>query len=343
LPLLVASGLSPARAGTVLLLGSSVGGELLNAGAPEVAAIAQAAGVTSVTVITRMTLPALLVGGTAALVFWAGTIRPEGQPKVAAPRSEPDPVSSGSTDRLEGDVPAGFAGAELISGPERLNAFEESQAKRINLVKAAIPLLPVLMLMVDARAHVFPRPADPAAWKEWMPIGYAMLIGTGLAMLTAPSQLSRSTAAFFQGQGFAYAYIISLIVAALTFVEGLKQSGLMGLAVAGLTGRSALAVPVAVIVPGGLALLTGSGIAPSLTFIEAFLPHARSWGLDPVGLGLVASQAAAIGRTFSPAAAVVMVSSMLAGVPPVTLLARAARPLLAAWLVLLILGFWLVR
>src|SRR5436309_9567290 len=70
LPLLVAAGLSPARAGTVLLLGSSVGGELLNAGAPEVAAIAKAAGVTPIEVITRMTLPALLACGSAALVFW---------------------------------------------------------------------------------------------------------------------------------------------------------------------------------------------------------------------------------------------------------------------------------
>jgi C4-dicarboxylate transporter, DcuC family len=92
-----------------------------------------------------------------------------------------------------------------------------------------------------------------------------------------------------------------------------------------------------------MALLTGSGIAPSLTFIESFLPNAGAWHVDPVGLGIVAAQSAAIGRTLSPAAAVVMVCSTLAGVPPLLLLRRAAPPLLIGWLVILLLGFWLVR
>jgi DcuC family C4-dicarboxylate transporter len=321
LPLLLAAGLSQARAGTALLIGASVGGELLNAGAPEVAAIAQKAGVIPLTVISRMLLPALLVGATAAVVFWWGALRPE------------------RTESLEKATAFGSFGPDMTGRPD------ESAPKRITLFKALIPLLPIALLILDARLphHLFPRPADPTAWKEWMPIGYAMLIGTGLAIATCPTEVSRSTAAFFQGQGFAYTYVISLIVAALTFVEGLKQSGLLGLAVAALAGRNAVVVPAAVIVPGSLALLTGSGIAPSLAFIEAVLPHAAAWRLEPVGLGVVAAQAAAIGRTLSPAAAVVMVSSLLAGVPPQALLRRAAPPLLAAWGVILLLGFWLVR
>jgi C4-dicarboxylate transporter, DcuC family len=320
-PLLLAAGLSPGMAGTALLIGSSVGGELLNAGAPEVAAIAKTAGVPTLTVIGRMLLPSLLVAGTAAAVYWRGLRRPDPKGAVA-----------------KGASMVGFG-----VGPAETEAPEGAAPERINLVKAAIPLLPILLLMLDARLHLFPRPADPTAWKEWMPIGYAMLIGTGLAMLTSWRSFSGSTAAFFQGQGFAYTYIISLIVAALTFVEGLKQSGLMGLAVGALAGREAIVVPAAVVVPGSMALLTGSGIAPSLTFVESFLPHARAWGVDATGLGIVAAQAAAIGRTLSPAAAVVMVSSTLTGVAPLVLLRRAAPALLAGWLVILLLGFWLVR
>jgi C4-dicarboxylate transporter, DcuC family len=320
IPLLLATGLSSARAGTVLLIGASVGGELLNAGAPEIAAIAKQTGVRTIDVIERMLVPALIVGGTAALVFWASTFRPE--------RKEP----------------AAKQGAAARFGPE-VSARETGETGRTNLLKAAIPLLPILLLILDARLprHLFPRPADPAAWKEWMPIGYAMLIGTGLALLTAPGELSRGAVVFFQGQGYAYTCIISLIVAALTFVEGLKQCGLMAVAVNALAGRGLLMVPTAVAVPGSLALLSGSGIAPSLTFIDAFLPHARAWHLDPVGLGIVAAQAAAIGRTLSPAAAVVMVCSSLTDVPPLALLRRAAPPLLAGWLAILLLGFWLVR
>lgn len=322
-PLLLAAGLSPGMAGTALLIGSSVGGELLNAGAPEVAAIAKTAGVPTLTVIERMLLPSLLVAGTAAAVYWRGLRRPD--PKEAVAKGAPI--------------------GDFNVGPVETHVPESAEPERINLFKAAIPLLPVVLLVLDARLphHLFPRPADLTTWKEWTPIGYAMLIGTGLAMLTSWRSFSGSAAAFFQGQGFAYTYIISLIVAALTFVEGLKQSGLMGLAVGALAGREAVVVPAAVVVPGSMALLTGSGIAPSLTFVESFLPHAGAWGVDATGLGVVAAQAAAIGRTLSPAAAVVMVCSTLTGVAPLVLLRRAAPPLLAGWLVILLLGFWLVR
>src|SRR5256885_1572139 len=80
--LLLAAGLSPARAGTALLIGASVGGELLNAGAPEIAAIAKQAHVQAIDVISQMLLLALAAGGTAAAVFWWSCFRPE--PKDAA-------------------------------------------------------------------------------------------------------------------------------------------------------------------------------------------------------------------------------------------------------------------
>jgi C4-dicarboxylate transporter, DcuC family len=339
-PLLLAAGLSPGMAGTALLIGSSVGGELLNAGAPEVAAIAKTAGVPTLIVIERMLLPSLLVAGTAAAVFWRGLRRPD--PKGAVAKGAP--IGGHPSPPARCDLPLAGSPAPDVR-PAETKAPESPEPERINLFKAAIPLLPVVLLVLDARLphHLFPRPVDLTTWKEWTPIGYSMLIGTGLAMLTSWRSFSGSAAAFFQGQGFAYTYIISLIVAALTFVEGLKQSGLMGLAVGALAGREAVVVPAAVVVPGSMALLTGSGIAPSLTFVESFLPHAGAWGVDATGLGVVAAQAAAIGRTLSPAAAVVMVCSTLTGVAPLVLLRRAAPPLLAGWLVILLLGFWLVR
>jgi DcuC family C4-dicarboxylate transporter len=322
LPLLLATGLTPVKAGVALLIGSSVGGELLNPAAPEIAAIEKASGVETLTVIGRMLPVSLTVALVAALLYWWGLRQPD-PPAEAVGRKREDSLSSS----LGG-----------ISVPN----ISEKEAP-IQLLKAAIPLTPIALLMLDGHFHLFPRPADESAWKEWIPIGYAMLIGTGLAMATAPKRISENTVAFFQGQGFAYAYIISLIVAALTFVEGLKQSGLMGLLLNTVAGNSALVVPAAVILPGSMALLTGSGIAPSVTFIETFLPHAAAWPVDPADLGIIAAQAAAIGRTLSPAAAVVMVCGILTGVPPLALLRRAAVPLATGWLVLLVLGFWLVQ
>lgn len=342
IPLLLATGLTPTMAGAALLIGASVGGELLNAGAPEIVAIARTVDQKPIAVIARMAVLAPLVAVVAAAVFWWRTRRA---------------LAKGEREETSGSTASLFSFAETplfaptasnpapASSPQPTGAPTATATKeeRVNLLKAAIPLVPIALLILDARlpGHLFPRPEDPSTWKEWMAIAYAMLIGAGLAMLSSPGRLSRATAAFFQGQGFAYAHIISLIVAALTFVEGLKQSGLMDLALSALEGRGALVLPAAVVVPGAMAVLTGSGMAPSVTFIESFLPHAASWGVDPVGLGIVASQSAAIGRTCSPAAAVVMVSSALVGASPLDVLRRAAPPLVAAWIATLLLGFWL--
>jgi DcuC family C4-dicarboxylate transporter len=336
IPLLLAAGLTPTMAGAALLIGASVGGELLNAGAPEVIAISATVGQRPIAVIERMAYLAPVVAAVAAAVFWW---------RSRSSGSRPGSRGADAVEGVSGHEP-GAGSREARAEPAAVLGFptmgvEEKGKGRIHLLKAMIPLLPIALLILDARlpGHLFPRPADPGAWQEWKAIAYAMLIGAGAAMLTAPRALSAATGQFFQGQGFAYAHIISLIVAALTFVEGLKQSGLMTLAIASLAGRSALAVPAAVVVPGSMALLTGSGMAPSVTFIEAFLPHAPSWGVDGVGLGMIASQSAAIGRTCSPAAAVVMVCAALVGVSPLALLRHAAGPLVAAWVTTLAAGF----
>src|SRR5690349_1731479 len=70
IPLLMAAGISRVTAGSLLLLGGSMGGELLNPAAVEVAAIKIQTGRDATDIIAHLLPYNLLASGTALVVFW---------------------------------------------------------------------------------------------------------------------------------------------------------------------------------------------------------------------------------------------------------------------------------
>jgi DcuC family C4-dicarboxylate transporter len=92
---------------------------------------------------------------------------------------------------------------------------------------------------------------------------------------------------------------------------------------------------VGTLAPWALAVISGTGIAPAVSIMEFFVPVTASMKLDPVRLGTVAALGAHFGRTMSPAAAVVIMSARLAGVPASDLIRRVTLPLLIGGLVLI--------
>ena len=90
--------------------------------------------------------------------------------------------------------------------------------------------------------------------------------------------------------------------------------------------------------PWAMAVLSGSGIAPCVSFCDAVLPSVAK--TDPMGathLGVLAAVASQFGRTMSPVAAVVMFSSTLVKVSPVEIVKRTGPPLLVGGVVLFFL------
>src|SRR3954469_22106345 len=71
IPLLRAGGIAPATAGAILLLGSSMGGELFNPGAVEMRKLAELTAMSGPSVVARSSSLNLLACGTALLSFWA--------------------------------------------------------------------------------------------------------------------------------------------------------------------------------------------------------------------------------------------------------------------------------
>jgi DcuC family C4-dicarboxylate transporter len=320
-PLLMAAGVSPLTTGAALLLGASLGGELLNPGAPELGTVSTALQVPAGAVVERV-LPLVLIQlGVATVLFWGFSARLDGKKTASLPS--------------DGEV-----------RPAEVAAF------RVNLLKAAVPLVPLVLLFLTAlpQIQVIAVPQEWLAgkdeWKALDPaaaqreaakafsirlIGAAMLVGVVAAALTAPRAVPGVARAFFEGAGYAFTNIVAIIVTAYCFGQGVEQIGL-----AALLGRLIEAFPAALLpsagaLPLAFGWVSGSGMAATQSLFEKFfVGPSRHLGIDPAHVGAVVSIGAAAGRTMSPVAAVTLMCASMTGTDPLELARRVAVPLLIA-------------
>jgi DcuC family C4-dicarboxylate transporter len=326
-PILRAAGVSPVTTGAALLLGSSVGGELVNPGAPELRTIGKEVPCRTIECVVHV-WPLLLVQlAVATSLFWILSLRAEARhAKERETRGE--------------QVPGGSAALD------------------VNVFKAMVPLVPLAILFLTAlppalRVLDIPHPwlVNPDNFKDISDeakrnaamqasfdsrlIGAAMLVGSVVAALTDLRQAGQTAKVFFEGAGYAFTHIISLIVAASCFGKGVKVIGLAGVLGDVLKAHPLLLRPAAVLMPLGFAWLAGSGMASTQSLFGFFVGPARSLGEDPIQVGAVVSLSAAAGRTMSPVAAVTLMCAAMTGADPLALVRRVALPLLAGILAVL--------
>ena len=300
-PLLLAAGVPPIMAGATLVLGCSGGGNLLNMGEPDFVAIRDSTGFKPDAVLRAMALPEIVSFLTAVAVLSAWARR-----SAAAPVAE----------EMPGEVDA-----------------------PIDLVKALLPPLPVILLLALMKdIPLQPWTGVHARYPDGFPVSHAMILCTMIALLVTRKEISAQARAFFEGMGKAYANIISLIITGRCFVEGITAVGMITTLIKVVSGRGLLGRFLSMTFPWVLAVVSGSGIAPCVSFCKAVLPSVAA--LDPaaaLNLGVLAAVASNFGRTMSPVAAVVMFASTLVKVSPIEIVKRTAPPLLAGGVVLFIL------
>jgi DcuC family C4-dicarboxylate transporter len=354
-PLMRAAGFGPVSTGAALLLGASVGGELLNPGAPELLTIQSKTGVDTRAMapdLLRLVLPLLVVSG---LVLW-GIEAWKG--RKADPTPQPPPRSGeGEKDRSPSPLRGGV-GEGSASVPD----------EPLNPVKALVPLVPLALLFlsgpplnvytppqrlvvnrpgVEASAAVAGTAGAAAAERKKDPvystrlIGLAMLVGVGAAALATPRKAGGCPRAFFEGAGYGFTNIISLIVIANCFGKGIEMVGLARHLGAVIAAEPALLQPLAGAIPAAFAFVCGSGMATTQSLYGFFHGPAVELGQDPVGVGAMVSTGSAVGRTMSPVSAVTLMTAALTGAAPFALVKRVAGPLLvglAAVIVLRVAG-----
>jgi len=310
IPLLKAGGLGSTTAGAILLLGSSAGGELFNPGAVEMRKLAELTGLTGAAVVGRSAPLNLLGFSTALGTFWLLAVRRERSRPAVNPNSPPSEQET-----------------------------TDAAPFRVNPLKALVPVLPLVILFTD---HALGSGSVLRGLEGPARILTAMLIGVAAAAMSSIKTAGGLAAAFFEGAGYAYHHVISLIVVASTFAEAIRLSGLIELLIQAIVSWPVLAMVVATIAPWGLAVVSGTGIAPAVAVMEFFIPAAGSMGLEPVQLGTLAALGAHFGRTMSPAAAVVMVASRLSQSSARELIREVAIPLFVGGAVLLAAAVWRV-
>ncbi len=200
--------------------------------------------------------------------------------------------------------------------------------------KALLPPLPVIAIFLMMPGVFFS--ALPAPFEKGMPVSHAMIAATMVVLLLCRSEASHLAKKFCEGLGYAYANIITLIVTAACFIEGLTAVGLTEKFVKLVAGVGWTAKLAAGAITGGLAIIAGTGIGPSVAFSKAVLPSLSHTNLaGALDLGALAAIAATFGRTMSPVAAVVIFCATFAPARTIALIKHTAPPLLAGFVVML--------
>lgn len=316
-PLMRAAGFSAIAIGASLLVGASIGGELLNPSAVELLAVKAKTGtdlrVLSWEYIPPLVFPVLVVS--TGLLWWL----------------------------------CGRAGASDA------HAVADSSRTGTNYAQAFVPLVPLALLFLSGPPlNAIAIPGDWVAVKtadtpnpdrvaNSRLIGLAMLIGVAVAALAAPRKAGGCMKAFFDGAGYGFANVISLIVIAQCFGTALAQVGLAAELGRLVEGTPNSLKPLAAAVPCLFAVVCGSGIASSAALYPTFYDSSVGVGANPDEVGALVSVGSAVGRTLSPVSAVCLMCATLTGTKATDLSRRVALPLIAGLTVAVLLhiaGVW---
>jgi len=207
------------------------------------------------------------------------------------------------------------------------------EKKPPQLLKALLPPLPILLIFLMLPGVFFPTLPPP--FEKGLPVSHAMIAGTMIVLFVHRRDVSQQVKSFFEGMGYAYVHVISLIVTSSCFIAGLSATGMTEKLVHVVSGTGVAGKVAAGFFPGLLAVISGSGLGPSVAFAKAVLPPLSGNLPLALDLGSLAAIAASFGRTMSPVSAVVIFSATLTGVSTWQLIHRVAPVLLIGYVAVL--------
>jgi len=310
-PLLIAAGHSRLAAAATLLVGCSVGGNLFNPGEPDVVAVHVNAGVNVGHVLGSLFIPNLISFAVAVIVLSIILYKKH------------DHLSSKESAAVstEMDRPVSIGRALLVPMPVLI----------LLLLQPSLNLAPELFQKYPNGLHV----------------STVMLACSFLVMAVTSMRGSRVdrthfsdlTASFFDGMGFGFTKVISLIIAASCFIAGLEAVGAIATLTSMFRENLAIAGILSPILTYGLAVVSGSGTAPSVAFSQAMLPGlAITDKAQAVVLGSFGAIGASIGRTMSPVSAIVLFTGTLAEVESSALIKLVTIPMIASLVSVILYG-----
>ena len=204
---------------------------------------------------------------------------------------------------------------------------------------AIIPVLPLLLLIVFS--EIFQLTPIPIA----LDTTTAMFISLFIALIFEFVRkrnlkvVLESLSIFWNGMGNIFKTVVTLIIAADIFAKGLISLGFIDGLISSSQGigLDAIGISIVMVVMIFLAsMLMGSGNAAFFAFAPLVPKIAVKFGIKTTSMILPMNLSASMGRTVSPVAGVIIATSEIAGVSPLSIVKRNIIPLVVALVFLLI-------
>lgn len=206
---------------------------------------------------------------------------------------------------------------------------------------ALIPLLPIVLVLVFSPLMVGNISMDVVT---------AMLIGSlnGLFWEVAVKRdikgAFKGFQVFFNGIGSTFSSIVSLLVCADIFAQGLKAMGavnyMINLASHAEFGFSAMSLVMTMMVCA-TAVMTGSGVAAFFSFSGLAPEIATKFGVSAVTMILPMQMVAGMGRSISPVAGVIIAVSKKGECSPFEVVRRTSIPAIGGMVTMLVIHYLL--
>lgn len=204
---------------------------------------------------------------------------------------------------------------------------------------AFLPVLPLVLLLTFSKFAFDSIKIDVIT---------AMFISLAIAMICDlfyskdGKKVADSLKIYLQGMGDVFASVVSLIIAAKTFVVGLTAigfiSGLLDISSQLGFGYTMMVIMLVAII-GITTLLSGSGNAAFFSFSNLAPDVATQVGVSTAALALPMQLSAGIFRSFSPVAGVVIACAGVANIPPMALVKRTVIPMVGGLITVLLVTF----
>ncbi|EDL3629305.1 transporter [Salmonella enterica subsp. enterica serovar Newport] len=229
----------------------------------------------------------------------------------------------------------------VVPGTEEVAEAEE-EGRKVPAIYALLPVLPVILVLVFSPLAIASIKIDVVT---------AMILGAVVAfffeLFTSRDfrACCKGLQVFFKGMGSMFTSIVSLLVCADIYAQGLQKIGavdylLQSVQSAGLGFTSMTLVMTALV--GVTAVLTGSGVAAFFSFSGLAPSIAEKFGESAVNMILPMQLMAGMGRSISPVAGIIIAVSKAGECSPFMIVRRTLIPALAGIAAMLIANYVLI-
>jgi DcuC family C4-dicarboxylate transporter len=206
---------------------------------------------------------------------------------------------------------------------------------------AVLPLVPIVLVLVFS-----PLLIDQVSMDVVTAMILGSLVGMACELVIKRDVMGtfKGFQVFFNSMGATFASVVSLLVCADVFAQGLQAIGAVNYMIDSVRdagfGVNVMAVVMTLMV-GGTAMITGSGVAAFFAFSGLAPAIATKFGVSAIAMILPMQLMAGMGRAISPVAGVIIAVSKAGECSPFEIVRRTMIPALGGMATMLLLNYLL--